>query len=601
MDAIMVMEFDESNTQGNAPRGKEPLFYAEVTLDDSDDLPEKEIVPVEIEDFMPHPRGTSQTEDFDLLAHLTIEEPKDADADEDEDDGEEDEEAEAKKIFRLTAPKIQERWIKLVPDQNQFAQIIQKTFVDGLQAIKCFEKWAKHKELVQYLNALEAWDEKPGEDWDVTDTQNLDPYTWIFEHPTKAEAEQKVRTIMQSAYEKANQFLTRFQPLLEIYWRNKQFDMNILVDENLKNPVDSLSHTLNLLKYYQQYFQGNLPGITDIGLVQLDSRSIKEKLLPTPKDLQDEIEKLVPRKTRERTLEVHQWLTQSVRDLMKQINDVSDFVKQLQDWNRINDHFQTQRDKIDLYGQFQGVLANIGSTPLKKEDQNAIKDAEKESTRLSQIIAQVESKQEVETERFKKDLEQLIPQLSSEVDELIKESILPQYLDKASDMNEMIKQLDEKMATFKRLEETAIKYNGWQEELRTDQTNFENIEELREALTNRHLMWHSLDEWKQLKDNYDKTLFADIDAEEISKRADHYQKIANRIIKVLPPNPIQDELKELVETFKGAMPIVKALRNPVLDQSHMESINALIENGKIDVEQEGFTLQSLIDLNVVQY
>ena len=78
-------------------------------------------------------------------------------------------------------------------------------------------------------------------------------------------------------------------------------------------------------------------------------------------------------------------------------------------------------------------------------------------------------------------------------------------------------------------------------------------------------MWHSLDEWKKLKEGYEKTLFADIDAEEISKTADQYQKTANRIIKILPPNPIQDELKDLVETFKGAMPIVKALRNPVLE------------------------------------
>ena len=34
METIMVMEFDESNTQGAAPRGKEPLFYTDVLLDD---------------------------------------------------------------------------------------------------------------------------------------------------------------------------------------------------------------------------------------------------------------------------------------------------------------------------------------------------------------------------------------------------------------------------------------------------------------------------------------------------------------------------------------------------------------------------------------
>lgn len=84
MAAIMVMEFDESNAGGNAARGKEPLFHTDVILDDNDDLPDSEIVPVEIEDFLPHPRGKSQVQDFDLLAHLTIIEPKDPDAESEE-------------------------------------------------------------------------------------------------------------------------------------------------------------------------------------------------------------------------------------------------------------------------------------------------------------------------------------------------------------------------------------------------------------------------------------------------------------------------------------------------------------------------------------
>jgi len=48
-----------------------------------------------------------------------------------------------------------------------------------------------------------------------------------------------------------------------------------------------------------------------------------------------------------------------------------------------------------------------------------------------------------------------------EVDTLMEDSQLPQYLDKNSDMGEMIKQLDEKMAKFNEISETSVKYNGW--------------------------------------------------------------------------------------------------------------------------------------------
>lgn len=41
-------------------------------------------------------------------------------------------------------------------------------------------------------------------------------------------------------------------------------------------------------------------------------------------------------------------------------------------------------------------------------------------------------------------------------------------------------------------------------------------------------------------------------------------------------NPIQRNLKEMVETFRGAMPIVTALRRPELKQQHWTEINDLI-------------------------
>ena len=194
----------------------------------------------------------------------------------------------------------------------------------------------------------------------------------------------------------------------------------------------------------------------------------------------------------------------------------------------------------------------------------------------------------------------MIPELNMQVSTLHEESVQPQYLDKNSDMNEMIRQLDDKMATFKKLEETGVKYNVWQEHLNTPTTNFDNIDDLREEVTSRHLLWHSLSEWQSLKDVYEKTLFVEINDKEIAEKADYYAKIANRLDKSLPSNPIQVALKEMVETFKGAMPIVTALRAPELTEAHWNDINNLID-GTINVEEEGFTLQSLINLDVVQY
>ena len=121
---------------------------------------------------------------------------------------------------------------------------------------------------------------------------------------------------------------------------------------------------------------------------------------------------MVPRINKERTDIVKVWLNKSIRDLNKPVNDVSDFVQQKQDHERISEKFQVQRDKIDLYGQFYSVLDELGMQKLKKEEKVNHTEAEMMIKKLTDIVANVESKQESENERFKKELEQMIPELN---------------------------------------------------------------------------------------------------------------------------------------------------------------------------------------------
>jgi len=104
-----------------------------------------------------------------------------------------------------------------------------------------------------YADALEEWDNIVGEKWEEPDEKALalNPLTWISDQEFFITKESRVNTVIDSSYKKANYFLSRFQPILKIYWRNKQFDLNILVDERLKNSVENLSNVMKLFKFYQ--------------------------------------------------------------------------------------------------------------------------------------------------------------------------------------------------------------------------------------------------------------------------------------------------------------------------------------------------------------
>jgi hypothetical protein len=140
-----------------------------------------------------------------------------------------------------------------------------------------------------------------------------------------------VQEIIESAFDKVMRFLTRFQPLLEIYWRNKQVDLGILVHERLRNPVESLGNTIRLFNFYHTYFSSNLPSMTDIDFIA-------------------QIEQSVPKIIRERTDISKKWLRKALSDLSRPVSNVEEFVEQKGHLNYVNDNFQNVRDSVDLYG-----------------------------------------------------------------------------------------------------------------------------------------------------------------------------------------------------------------------------------------------------------
>jgi dynein heavy chain len=169
-----------------------------------------------------------------------------------------------------------------------------------------------------------------------------------------------------------------------------------------------------------------------------------------------------------------------------------------------------------------------------------------------------------------------------------------------SDMFENLKKLDEIEVAFNKMNASAEKYGNWQNVLEQQPTIFENLEDCREQLSLRCMMWRNLNEWQEKTEIWKKTPFQEIDSNAIAKEADKYWKNVMRLEKNLPPNPVQEQLKAQVETFKDAMPIVKSLRNKQLEENHWTEIQTLIQK-PIDINNPDFTLKSLIELDVNQY
>lgn len=122
-----------------------------------------------------------------------------------------------------------------------------------------------------YANILEDWDDKVGDNWDEPESEFLNPFSWISEDEWFVKQEVFLDDILTIGFSKAESFMSKFHKVMEIYWKNKQFDCWVLVHERIKNPIDSLNDTLSLFNWQEELFENTIPKHTNLGLLLLDS------------------------------------------------------------------------------------------------------------------------------------------------------------------------------------------------------------------------------------------------------------------------------------------------------------------------------------------
>ena len=115
MEVVMKTDYSDQNQAPAPARGQEPLFYVDLQVQDDVEIPEADVVLVEIPEFILPPRGKSQIPDFDPLAHLELEDPAEDEESDDLGDGGE-RNLVIEPIYKKTVPNIQRRWLKTEPD-----------------------------------------------------------------------------------------------------------------------------------------------------------------------------------------------------------------------------------------------------------------------------------------------------------------------------------------------------------------------------------------------------------------------------------------------------------------------------------------------------
>ena len=586
-------------------RNQEPLFYVRLDFY-PDPIPSSKFYDEEIPKFALPPHGTSKPEDFNILSHVIVEPDFEAPLEGEEKPDEieierrraefEDQNPVMKKI-----QNISQYWLSINPSVESIFQIIIKCIAEGMNSLQVFERWSKHEELTPFANVLEEWDDMVSEDWDGPESNFLDPQDWIDinSYDIYGKIIQKQLTV---SFDQAEVFMRTYNTMLERFWENTQVDFEKFKSEKLYNPADTIGNALVLLRIEKEFFERELPNLADIGMLRIDCKDAREKIIPNPSQLTAAFQKLLPDMLRDRTTEIKAWLSVSIQEVKNVALTIDDFVKQSISLDRINREFPDYRRRLEIVDLLYNVI-ELNEIETKKEDRQMKNDAKRYQNDLYAALMDAEDRKEKYLEKFRKELNGesgLIPKLNSDVSDMTTAIMEPRYVSWEATGDEIIDELTKMHQRFKQLEEQSKKYNHYEDTLGLPISAFDEVRSLKEEIELRLSMWKSLKEWKELTMEWTVSKFKEINPEVIRSKAENYQRVANKCSRKIPSNPILDELKQLLYEFREAVPIITSLRNQKLTKDHIEEIKQLLQKPELDLENESLTLKHLLDMNIVE-
>jgi dynein heavy chain len=437
----------------------------------------------------------------------------------------------------------------------------------------------------KYTKANEEFDEKSFED-------DIDLLQMVINDKEIQQKEKDLKKGVQDAFEAVKRHCEIFYKSLEIYDENRSFTEEVYRDAD----AEDIKQALIKFKSQQEEFE-KMKDIFDLGIFQLNAKAIKQKLLPSPIKCREQIEKLLP----EISLEKSKRLIIDLNEAHANINSIP---MNVDDYIRLNKYLKEIEDNMQGYTQryndVKDLLQLMEIYCIRNPESNRLKFQETLQTlnKLRLRVASYYERAESDKVRFGRELRENILTLDKKVIELKIKLADERLMDRDSVTISMVNLLSEAGKEVESLYKQSQSYNHYLEAMELEKRNFNEVYELKQDFKLKNDMWTAMHEWQFKVAQWNETPFNVIDVEEISKEVDRCYRVAQRS-KALEEqgNYVPEVLKAKVDSLKDTMPVVVDLRSKFLKDRHWKLICEVLDT-QIDIEDETFTLKNLLDMKV---
>ncbi|KAH0505566.1 Dynein heavy chain 6, axonemal [Microtus ochrogaster] len=406
----------------------------------------------------------------------------------------------------------------------------------------------------------------------------------------------QIKETIHAAFDSACLYAATFEKFQIFFKENESLDLQALKQQE----PDVKFFSTQLEKYHKQHKDSvALRPTRNVGLLLIDTKQLKEKLIPSPLRCLEVLNGMLPRLSKKKVDAIISEAQDAEYKLEFIPTTTIEYVNSLVFLDEIQERIESLEEEGNIVIQMYKLIEQY-QVPTPPEDFAVFATMKPSITAVRNAIDKSVGDRETSIKQFCQHLGRDLEELNNEVKEVKLLAQDPQILDISADQEKIKLMLSDLQSILDDLQRRAFQYKSYQKNFKVEVSKFDALEEVSAELKLKQLLWDSLSEWDKLQQEWLKSKFDCLDPEALNSQVTKYAKFVTQLEKGLPPNNVVPQLKYKVERMKEKLPVIIDLRNPTLKARHWAAIEQTVDAQLVDVEIP-LTLERLSELRVFEF
>jgi dynein heavy chain len=401
---------------------------------------------------------------------------------------------------------------------------------------------------------------------------------------------------LRSDFREAAEYVKQFEFTREIW----EFDMSKFSEKwDTFSPKDRISETRKSISICNGWHRdiGRIRAGGAIGSIYVESRKLKNSLIPIADGFLAFLKKSLATLAREKCSIVYQTIKERIKVLSATPDGLGGFSKFVSHFKNLS----AAKVKLaqdcqlvdDLYRMLQIQRVRIVSDDAVQLDEmrNAIVQDEKLMAEANTLV--YETMPEMLTQ-----LDMNIANLNRDAEAIQGELVVGDFNDSSLPAEQVLLLLNGMKSRLLHLEKNANDYSNFQKSFGKPQYAYKILKETRSMFDLRYAVWNGLKEWGESLHSWHTCDFRTMVAAELNEQVNELFKNASLYDKKIK-NEVTDLYKTKIQDFKVNMSCIMDLGNPVMKERHWERLFKVL--GKRYMSGQSFTLARLVELKVYTF